>query len=73
MADFYPLVARSVAGLDASTGETRSMLYGRMRAALVAELRAVGPPLSESEVICKWLALEAAIRKVEAESLRGAD
>jgi hypothetical protein len=70
MADYQPLIARAVAGLDRNTGENRRMLYERARNALVAQLRGVVPALEESEVTRERLALEEAIRKVEAESAR---
>src|SRR5438067_61666 len=51
MADYYPLIARAIAGLDPSApGESRRALYERARAALIAQLRSVQPPLSESEI-----------------------
>ena len=69
MADYYPLIARAVAGLDASaTGEQRRALYERARSALIAQLRGVQPPLSESDITRERLTLEEAIRKVEQES-----
>ncbi|WP_204271369.1 hypothetical protein, partial [Citrobacter freundii] len=69
MADYYPLIARAVAGLDAnSTGEQRRALYERARSALIAQLRGVQPPLSESEITRERLTLEEAIRKVEQEA-----
>ena len=70
MADYYPLIARAVAGLDRNTGEARRTVYERARAALVAQLRGVTPALNESDVTRERLALEEAIRKVEAESAR---
>src|SRR5437763_5824542 len=72
MADYYPLIARAVAGLERNTGEARRALYERARAALVAQLRSVAPALSESDVTRERLALEEAVRKVEAESVRQA-
>ena len=49
MADYYPLIARAIAGLDPSApGEQRRALYERARSALIAQLRSVQPPLSES-------------------------
>ena len=72
MADYYPLIAKAVAGLDKSTGEARRFLYERARTALVAQLRGVVPALSESDITRERLALEEAIRKVEAESARKA-
>ena len=69
MADYYPLIARAIAGLDASaTGEQRRALYDRARQALIAQLRGVQPPLSESEITRERLTLEEAIRKVEQEA-----
>jgi hypothetical protein len=70
MADYHPLISRAVAGLDANTGEARRSLYERARAALVGQLRSVTPALSESEITRERLALEEAIRKVEAEQAR---
>src|SRR5712671_7231505 len=40
----------------------------RARSALVAQLRDVNPPLSESEITRERLALEEAVRKVEEEA-----
>src|SRR5689334_21063204 len=69
MADYYPLIARAVSGLDASaTGEQRRALYDRARQALIAQLRGVQPPLSETEITRERLTLEEAIRKVEQEA-----
>jgi len=70
MADYHPLIARAVAGLERNTGDARRALYERARSALVAQLRGVQPALSESDVTRERLALEEAIRKVEAESAR---
>src|SRR5436190_12706181 len=73
MADYYPLIARAVAGLDPSaTGEQRRALYERARTALIAQLRSVTPPLSESEITRERLTLEEAIRKVEQEAAQRA-
>ncbi len=70
MADYYPLIARAVAGLEKNTGDARRALYERARTALVAQLRSVNPPLSENDVTRERLALEESIRKVEAEAAR---
>ena len=72
MADYHPLIARAVAGLEKNTGENRRALYERARVALVAQLRGVAPALDESEITRERLALEEAIRKVEAEAARNA-
>jgi hypothetical protein len=70
MADYYPLIAKAVAGLEKSTGEARRALYDRARSALVAQLRGVTPALTESDITRERLSLEEAIRKVETESAR---
>jgi hypothetical protein len=70
MADYYPLIARAVSGLDRNTGENRRALYDRARAALVSQLRGVEPALDETDITRERLALEEAIRKVEAEAAR---
>src|ERR1700743_1187805 len=73
MADYYPLIARAIAGLDPSApGESRRALYERARAALIAQLRSVEPPLSESEITRERLSLEEAVRKVESEAAQRA-
>jgi hypothetical protein len=73
MADYYPLIARAIAGLDPSApGESRRALYERARAALIAQLRSVQPPLSESEITRERLSLEEAVRKVESEAAQRA-
>src|SRR5258708_25686228 len=72
MADYHPLIARAVAGLDKNTGENRRALYERARTALVAQLRGVQPALEESEITRERLALEEALRKVEAQAARHA-
>src|SRR5260221_4161150 len=73
MADYYPMTARAIAGLDPSaTGESRRALYERARAALIAQLRSVQPPLSESEITRERLSLEEAVRKVESEAAQRA-
>jgi hypothetical protein len=68
MADYHPLILRAVAGLEHNTGENRRALYERARTALINQLRSVDPPLDESDITQERLALEEAIRKVEAET-----
>ena len=73
MADYYPLIARAIAGLDPSApGESRRALYERARSALIAQLRSVQPPLDESEITRERLSLEEAVRKVESEAAQRA-
>src|SRR5580692_11578371 len=68
MTDYHQLIARAVEGLDRSTGEARRALYERARNALVAQLRS--NQISEGDINKERLALEKAIRKVEAEAAR---
>lgn len=73
MADYYPLISRAIAGLDPSApGESRRALYERARSALIAQLRSVQPPLTESEITRERLSLEEAVRKVESEAAQRA-
>src|SRR6476619_5886639 len=73
MADYYPLIARAIAGLDPNApGESRRALYERARAALIQQLRTVQPPLRESEITRERLSLEEAVRKVESEAAQRA-
>lgn len=73
MADYYPLIARAIAALDPNApGESRRALYERARTALIAQLRSVQPPLSESEITRERLSLEEAVRKVESEAAQRA-
>jgi hypothetical protein len=70
MADYYPLVARAVEGLENNTGENRRALYERARIALVNQLRTVDPPLDEAEITRERLALEESIRQIEADAVK---
>ena len=67
---YHRLIARAVDGLDKNTGEARRALYERARNALVAQLRSNQPVLVLANITKERLALEEAIRKVEAEAAR---
>ena len=67
MADYYPLIAKAVAGLPSSTPETRSAIYQRARNALLGQLRRLEPPIPESDVARESASLEVAIARLEAE------
>ena len=67
--DYYPLIARAVERLDRSAGEARRAVYERARKA-VAELRSNQPALLDAEITEERLALEEAIREIEAEAAR---
>src|ERR1700738_1278678 len=70
MADYYRLLSRVVAGIEKNNGENRRAIYDRARSAVVRQLRAIVPVLSESDITRERLALEEAIRRVEAECER---
>jgi hypothetical protein len=68
LADYYPLIAQAVDRLEQNAAETRRTVYDRARAAMVAQLRGIVPPFTESDINLEQSALEKAIRKVETES-----
>jgi len=74
MTDYHPLLwqaiaalAEKIAALAENNDAARRALYERARAALLTKLHAVKPPLGESEITRERLALEEAIRRIEAE------
>jgi hypothetical protein len=69
---YFTLISRAVAGLEKNSGEARRAVYERARGALLAHLRGMTPALNESDITRERLAMEEAIRKVEAESARSA-
>jgi hypothetical protein len=73
MTDYHPLISRAVGSLENNTAENRRVLYERARAALVNQLRSVEPALEESEITRERLALEDAIRGIEAEAANRPD
>ncbi len=68
MADYTPLISRAVGALAENTGEARRGVYERARAALLAQLRNMNPPLPEEHITRERMSLEDAIRKVELEN-----
>jgi subfamily B ATP-binding cassette protein HlyB/CyaB len=70
MIAYYTTIAGVVAGLDKNTGEARRAVYERARALLAAQLKQHNPPRTEAEIERERLALEQAIRQVEAEASR---
>jgi hypothetical protein len=64
MTDYLPLLTRAVANLK-NNPEARRKVYDRARQALLAQLRAMNPPLAEAEITRERLALEEAIRRLD--------
>jgi hypothetical protein len=67
MTDYYPVIARRIAGLKDNTAESRRAIYERVQAVLVEQLRELDPPLEEPEILRERLSLEDAVRRVEAD------
>lgn len=67
MADFYPILARAVAGLPDTSPAARNAIYDRARAALVTQLRSLDPPLGEAEIMRERLSLDEAVARIEAD------
>jgi hypothetical protein len=67
MADFYPILARAVAGLPETSPAARNAIYERARAALVTQLRSLDPPLGEAEIMRERLSLDEAVARIEAD------
>jgi hypothetical protein len=66
--DYHPLLTRAIAALDTNTAGSRRTLYERVRAAQLAQLRKLNPALSKSEIARERVALEDAVRNVEADA-----
>lgn len=69
MPAYYDVIAKAVAALDGHTVATRRALYDRARSALIAQLRAIDPPLADKDVERQRLALDDAIEQVEQENV----
>jgi hypothetical protein len=67
MADYYSVLARAVVNLETAEPAAREELYERARSIIVAELRKQNPKISALTITREQAALEAAIRKIEAE------
>ena len=67
--NYHRLIARAVKGLD-SSAEARQLIYERARKALIAHLRFNQPGLSKAVIVKERLALDEAIRNIEAEAVR---
>jgi hypothetical protein len=67
MADYYPLLAKAIAGLPDSTAEARNAIYERARKALFGQLRNLDPPVPEEAIEREAQALERAVAQLETE------
>jgi len=73
VSDYCSLLTRAVSALENNTDAAREGLYERARAALLRHLRKADPPVSESDIAAERLALEEAIKRVEAGSRAGSN
>lgn len=67
MAEYYPLLAKAIAGIPNSTPEMRRAVYERARKALLAQLTNLDPPIPESDIARETESLDAAVERLEAE------
>ena len=67
MADYYSVLARAIVNLETGDASAREELYERARSIIVAELRKQNPRISALTITREQAALEAAIRRLEAE------
>src|SRR5690606_41090134 len=68
MADYRELLRKAIDALPDNTGANRRAVYEKARSALVAQLRAIDPPLPAREITTHRLNLEDCIRDVEHEA-----
>ena len=62
--DYYSVIVRAVAALDANTPDSRQALYNRARTVQATKLNGFEPPLSREKVELECEALEQAIRNL---------
>ncbi len=67
MADYYPLLAKAVAGLPDASPHARQAIYERARNALLGQLRRVQPPIAEADIQHEDQVLNECITRLELE------
>jgi lipoprotein-anchoring transpeptidase ErfK/SrfK len=72
MVDYYPILARAMSAPEAKDAQWRRGVYERARQMLVTQLLARRPATSPDAIAAEQTALDAAIRKIEAEMSRPA-
>jgi lipoprotein-anchoring transpeptidase ErfK/SrfK len=70
MVDYYPILAKAMSAPEAADPQWRRSIYDRARRMLVQELQARRPPTPRAAIAAEQAALDAAIRRVEAEITR---
>jgi hypothetical protein len=72
MADFYPVLARAISRLSTHNPQVRQEIYDHARGFLTTQLSGHGQTASAAEITRERIALETAIRRVEAQLQTGA-
>jgi lipoprotein-anchoring transpeptidase ErfK/SrfK len=72
MVDYYPILARAMSAPEAKDAQWRRGVYERARQMLVTQLLARRPATPPDAIAAEQTALDAAIRKIEAEMSRPA-
>ncbi|HVG51241.1 MAG TPA: hypothetical protein VM867_06375 [Xanthobacteraceae bacterium] len=67
MEKYYSVISRAVADLDGGEAAARRAIYEQAQAALMGELARMSPPPDAGHIDSEYRALNAAIRRVEAE------
>lgn len=67
MVDYYAILSRAVDTFEASDSAWRHNLYDRARRTLTSEMRARRPEPTQAEIARELAALEAAVKRIEAE------
>jgi hypothetical protein len=67
MVDYYAILSRAIDTSEASDGSWRHNLYDRARCTLASEMRARRPKPTQAEMARELAALEAAVKRIEAE------
>src|SRR5262249_50298348 len=70
MVDYYAILSRALDAAEASDRSWRRNLYDRARRTLTSEMRARRPQAKQAEMARELAALEAAIKRIEAERAR---
>jgi lipoprotein-anchoring transpeptidase ErfK/SrfK len=71
MVDYYSILAKAMSAPEAQDAQWRRGIYDRARQMLVTQLKARRPPAPQAAIAAEQSALDAAIRRVEADLSRG--
>lgn len=70
MADYFPLLSRTIVSLGDSTPDQRATVYRRAREVLAAQLGKVEPPLDAAVIEAEMTSFDEAVHRVEREARR---